>query len=78
MGTSVKDISMINVEFDVDFFDELLKEKGLNRVQLAKITGVNYFTLLRYTARTHSPTAKTLYLIALALEVPMDDLMKEI
>jgi transcriptional regulator with XRE-family HTH domain len=53
-------------------------EKGLSQEQLAQKAGITYSTLAKLESGVNqNPKVKTLQQIATALEVSLDDLMKE-
>ena len=53
-------------------------EKGLSQEQLAQKAGSTYSTLAKLeSGANQNPTVKTLQQVARALEVSLDDLMKE-
>jgi len=54
------------------------KEKNLSQEELAKKADVTYSTLIKIeSGNNQNPTVKTLQQIAKALDVTIDDLMKE-
>ena len=54
------------------------KEKNLSQEELAKKADVTYSTLIKIeSGNNKNPTVKTLQQIAKALDVTLDDLMKE-
>lgn len=54
------------------------KEKNLSQEELAKKAGITYTTLTKIeSGHNDNPTVKTLQQIAQALEVTLDDLMRE-
>jgi transcriptional regulator with XRE-family HTH domain len=56
----------------------LRKEKNLSQEELAKKADVTYSTLIKIeSGNNQNPTVKTLQQIAKALDVTLDDLMKE-
>ncbi len=53
-------------------------EKGLSQEQLAQRASITYSTLAKLeSGANQNPTVKTLQQVARALEVTLDDLMKE-
>ena len=53
-------------------------EKGLSQEQLAQKAGITYSTLAKLeSGANQNPTVKTLQQVARALDVTLDDLMKE-
>lgn len=55
----------------------LRKEKGFSQDRLSKEADVTYHTIAKLESGDNdNPTVKTLYKIASALEVSLDDLMK--
>jgi len=53
-------------------------EKGLSQEQLAQKSGITYSTLAKLESGVNkNPTVKTLQQIARALEVTLDELLKE-
>ena len=56
----------------------LRKQHGLSQEQLALKAGITYSTLIKLESGTNTnPTVNTLQQIAKALNVTLDDLMKE-
>jgi transcriptional regulator with XRE-family HTH domain len=54
------------------------KEKNLSQEELAKEAGITYTTLAKIESGNNTnPTVKTIQKIAQALDVTIDDLMKE-
>ena len=54
------------------------KESNLSQEQLAQKAGITYSTLAKLeSGHNQNPTVKTLRQIAMALDVTLDDLMKE-
>jgi transcriptional regulator with XRE-family HTH domain len=54
------------------------KQRGISQEELARKAGVTYSTLIKLESGSNkNPTVKTLQQIAQALEVTLDDLMKE-
>lgn len=74
----MKDIECVNVVFDVEYFKQLMKERKWTYPILADITGINRSTICNYASGRRVPVSDALYRIALALDVQMEDLLKEI
>jgi transcriptional regulator with XRE-family HTH domain len=54
------------------------KQRGISQEELARKAGVTYSTLIKLESGSNkNPTVKTLQQIAQALDVTLDDLMKE-
>ena len=68
----------ISVDFNTERFHEALKKKKWNRKRLSFATGISYDTIKKYSSGKFCPSGRVLYIIAKALDVPMEELMKEI
>ena len=54
------------------------KQRGISQEELARKAGVTYSTLIKLESGSNkNPTVKTLQQIAQALDVTLDDLVKE-
>ena len=75
---SMKDIVMLKVVFDKDYFAELLKEKKIKGYELARQCGLNMNSISQLKlGNNKNPNIITVYRLALALGCEMEDLMVE-
>ena len=74
----MRDLSEIKVEFDIDYFKFLKKEKGFTCKNLAELTGIHLSTILNYSNGNRVPVAESLYKLAIVLDVTIEDLLKEV
>lgn len=78
MGTNMKELYEIELTFDRQYFKQLMKEKKWRHQDLSDETGIPVTTISNYSRGRRIPTSCALYKIAMALEVPMEDLMVEV
>lgn len=58
--------------------DMIMKEKKISRVKLAQALGKKPSEITKLLSGTHNPTIRTLFNIAYALEVPVQDFFAEV
>ena len=75
----MKKIDEVKIMFDKEYFKQLRKEKNIKLNKLAEIAGIDYHNLVALSkGHNQNPSASTIYKIATALDVLMEDLMKEV
>lgn len=73
----MKILKDIKIKFDTDFYNERKKELGYTDAQVARVAGISKDQIWKYKEHYTIPTSFNLYRIAMALEVTMEDLLKE-
>lgn len=74
----MKDIKNIKLTLNVEYFEELLKMYKLNKHQVARTIGTSYKVIWNWCHNLYAPSLELLYKVSLLLEVPMEDLLREV
>ena len=74
----MKQLKDIKIEFDSEFYNERKKELGYTDAYISKIAGLAKDMLWKYKNNYSTPNSFNLYRIAMALNVQMEDLLKEV
>lgn len=74
----MKSIGNIKVVFDNKYLKELMIINNISQGKLAHMIGSDRPLVNRWINGIHQPSNEMLYKIALVLDVPMEDLLKEI
>ena len=74
----MKSLVETKVVFDKEYFNELRKEKNMKINKLSLLTGICIDRISKYKNGHSTPSAYSLYKIALVLDTTMEDLLKEV
>lgn len=74
----MKALDEVKIQFDHQYFKQLMKEKKWKHKRLAEETGLYLLTIRNYSKGARLPKTEALYKIAIALDVSMEDLLKEV
>lgn len=74
----MKRLKDIEIVFDTEYYNERKKQLGFFDKDVEVLTGLSKDLLSKYKCHYSIPKSANLYKIAMALEVTMEDLLKEI
>lgn len=74
----MKELGKMKVVFDSEYFNELRKEKKLKQLHVADMIGIHQSSISNYICHRKMPCVEILYKMAMALEVSMEDLLREV